>query len=332
MTRTALIIGITGGIGSAVAHALLARGWRLRALHRQPERVRARFGAAIEWRRGDAMSADDVIGADAGADLIVHAANPPAYRNWRGLAVPMLANTIEAARRSGARVLFPGNVYNYGADAGAVLSEDSPQHPATRKGRIRVEMEGMLAEAAGRGCRSIVVRAGDFFGGHGNGGWFDGVLVKRGKPVTAVVYPGDHAAGHAWAYLPDLAETFARLAEREGELGAFETFHFGGHYLARGIDMAEAIRRAAGAPAAPIRKLPWWALYAAAPFNETCRELLEMRYLWQRPLRLDNRRLLRFLGEEPHTPLDEAVSTALTALDCLPAGRRGQRATVELAS
>ena len=37
------------------------------------------------------------------------------------------------------------------------------------------------------------------------------------------------------------------------------------------------------------------------------RELLEMRYLWEQPLRLDNARLLDTLGAEPHTPLDTAV-------------------------
>ena len=29
--------------------------------------------------------------------MIVHAANPPGYKNWRGLALPMLKNTIAAA-------------------------------------------------------------------------------------------------------------------------------------------------------------------------------------------------------------------------------------------
>lgn len=318
MPRTALVLGITGGIGAATAAALHRRGWRIRALHRDPASAAGRFArdVPIDWIAGDAMRTPDVTNAADGADVIVHGVNPPGYRNWRGLAMPMLANTIAAAERSGARILFPGNVYNFGPDAGTVISESAPQNPLTRKGRIRVEMETMLREAANRGCRSLVVRAGDFFGSRGAGGWFENVLVKRGKPVKAVVYPGAADAGHAWAYLPDLAETFARLAERESELGAFETFHFGGHYLARGIDMAETIRRVAGVPSAPIRKLPWLALYAAAPFNETFREMLEMRYLWQRPLRLDNGRLLRLLGDEPHTPLDVAVRESLRAIGC----------------
>ncbi len=42
--------------------------------------------------------------------------------------------------------------------------------------------------------------------------------------------PREAGIGHAWAYLPDVGETFARLADREGELGPFARFHFAGHW------------------------------------------------------------------------------------------------------
>jgi hypothetical protein len=38
------------------------------------------------------------------------------------------------------------------------------------------------------------------------------------------------------------------------------------------------------------------------------RELWEMRYLWHVPMRLDNSKLLSILGDEPHTPIEEASS------------------------
>jgi hypothetical protein len=48
--------------------------------------------------------------------------------------------------------------------------------------------------------------------------------------------------------------------------------------------------------------------------------MLEMRYLWQAPLQLDNRKLVRFLGKELHTPVDTALRETLLGLGCL---RRG---------
>jgi len=45
--------------------------------------------------------------------------------------------------------------------------------------------------------------------------------------------------------------------------------------------------------------------------------LIEMRYLWQVPVQLDNRKLLSVLGEEPHTELDDAVRVSLRQLACI---------------
>ena len=42
----------------------------------------------------------------------------------------------------------------------------------------------------------------------------------------------------------------------------------------------------AGQPDLPLRRLPWWALRLVAPVVPLLRELVEMRYLWQQPLRL----------------------------------------------
>jgi hypothetical protein len=50
------------------------------------------------------------------------------------------------------------------------------------------------------------------------------------------------------------------------------------------------------------------------------REALEMRYLWQVPLRLDNTKLRALIGEETHTELDRAIHETLCALGCLSAG------------
>jgi nucleoside-diphosphate-sugar epimerase len=317
MSRIALIIGATGGIGSETAKALLAHGWRVRAIARDPEKAARECDwiGPVEWVRGDAMNRADVVGAAEGVSVVVHAANPPGYRNWRGLALPMLESSIAAAKAAGARIVLPGTVYNF-AKGESVLTETTSQNPTTRKGKIRVEMELRLAEAASAGTPVLIVRAGDFFGAHGKNNWFGQGLVKPGAPVTSVTYPGKRDVGHAWAYLPDLGETIARLLDRERQLARFDVFHFRGHWFDRGVAIAEATRDAAGAPSAPIRWFPWFAIFFLAPFVETFREMLEMRYLWRVPVRLDNTKLVAFLGEEPHTPLATALRTTLDGLGC----------------
>ena len=319
--RIALVVGATGGVGGAVARALLARGWTVRGLARAPEAAAAAKpgGAGITWVKGDAMNAAEVIAAAEGASVIFHGANPPGYRNWKGLALPMLQSTIAAAKAHGARIVFPGTVYNFGPDARPLVGERSPQRPTMRKGRIRVAMEERLKQAAGEGIPVLIVRAGDFFGPMAGNNWFAAGIVKPGRPTTRVQYPGKPDVGHAWAYLPDLAETFAQLLDRITDLASFEVFHFRGHFFERGIGMAEAVRDGLGRPDMPIRRFPWFAVYLGAPFIETFRELLEMRYLWRERLELDNRKLVAFLGAEPHTPLAAALTETLAGMGSVPA-------------
>ena len=310
--KRALVLGATGGVGGEVASALLRHGWQVRALARDPDRARRSGPAGLVWVKGDAMNESDVVAAAEGVSLLFHGVNPPGYRDWRGLAIPMLRHAIVAAKAAGARLIYPGSVYVYGADAGGVVSEAAPQHPRTRKGKVRVEMEAMLEEAAKNGLRFLVVRAGDFFGPRAPSSWVSSVLLGGGKGLRKVVTPERPNTGHAWAYLPDLAEVVALLADQESSLAAAERVHFEGHHL-DGRGMAQAVRRVAGA-ALPIRPFSWLPVYLGAPFVTFLREVIEMRYLWRVPLRLDNAHLLALLGNEPRTPLDTAVRVSRDAL------------------
>jgi nucleoside-diphosphate-sugar epimerase len=316
LAKTALVLGATGGIGGEVARRLIDRGWQVRALYRAA--AGRTVAAGMTWIQGDAMNAADVAAAAEGASLIVHAVNPPGYRRWSELVLPMLDNTIAAARASGARILLPGTVYNFGPDVFPEVDETSAQHPVTRKGAIRVEMERRLEAAAATGVRSLVVRAGDFFGPKAANNWFSQGLVKPGRPVGRVVYPGQAGIGHQWAYLPDVAETMMRLIEREAELAPFAVYHMEGHWDVDGRQMVEAIRRVAGQPRLKLRRFPWWLVVLASPVAPLFKEMREMRYLWRVPLHMGNRKLRSVLGVEPHTPIDEAVRATLTGLGCLP--------------
>jgi len=318
-SNTALILGATGGIGGEVARQLRDSGWNIRALQRGATHpVEQRDG--MTWIRGDAMIAEDVRAAAEGCSVIVHAVNPPGYRRWSELVLPMLDNTIAAARAVGATIVLPGTVYNFGPDALPLLTEKSPQHPVTSKGAIRVEMERRLSKAGEAGTQVLIVRAGDFFGSTAKNSWFSQGLVKAGKPVGEVSIPNSRGIGHNWSYLPDVARTMVLLLARRESLPSFNTFHMAGHWDTDGTQMAAAIqrvvmRRTGRQPR--ITAFPWWLVSLASPFVSTFREMLEMRYAWREPVNLDNTRLIGELGREPHTPLDEAVEATLSGLGCV---------------
>lgn len=306
-----LILGVTGQIGHAIGAALSKRGYRIRALTRRVNEAKVRAPFVSTWFAGDAMDADAVAHASKGAALIVHAVNPPGYTRWREAAVPMLRNTIKAALEEKATIVFPANVYVFGPSSPAVVDEATPFAPTTEKGRIRVEMEAMIEAACQRGARAIIVRAGDFFGPGYENSWFRQAMAKGGRSATAIQTLTAAGIGHAWAYLPDLGETFARLIDRRDSLAAFERVHFAGHHDGDGRRFADAIRRVLGKPSLPIKAFAWWQVALATPFVTFLREVWRMRWLWRHPLKLDNTKLARLIGAEPHTPLDAAIAASL---------------------
>jgi nucleoside-diphosphate-sugar epimerase len=327
--KTVLVLGASGAIGGEMAQQMRAAGWQVRALKRGLGAMR-QAPDGIHWLEGDAMQRGDVMAAAQGCAVIVHAVNPPGYRRWGELVLPMLDNTLAAATAQGATIVLPGTVYNYGPDTFSNIGEESPQRPATPKGAIRVEMERRLQAAAEAGpVRVIVVRAGDFLGPRAGNSWFAQGMVKPGRPVRTVYLPATRGVGHQFAYLPDVAATMLQLLAVQHRLPAFANFHMAGYWDADGTQLGQAVQRAVvaqGGREPVLKPLPWWQLQLAAPFVPSFRELLGMRYLWQQEVRMGNRRLLEVLGRETHTPLDEAMQATLAGMGCFGPPARSMKA------
>jgi nucleoside-diphosphate-sugar epimerase len=310
---TVLILGANGRFGCAAAQAFHAAGWRVVAqVRREPSPHLP--AAALPLR---APLADTAALAATGAGVVVHAVNP-IYTRWDAEALPALRQGLDVAERLGAHFMLPGNVYNFGASMPALLNEQTPCVPSTRKGEIRVQMEALMAQraAAGRFTASVV-RAGDFFGA-GTGNWFDQAIVKSLR-AGKLVYPGPLNLPHAWAYLPDLARAFVRVAAQP-QHAAFSTWHFEGHTLT-GAELLGAIETAAaGLGASPPQgfrrgRLPWGLIRAIGLVVPQWRELARMSYLWRVPHALDGRRLAALPGGLcAPTPLATALRESLLAL------------------
>jgi len=317
--QTALVLGAAGSLGREVADRLLTTGWKVRAMSRHVTDSHT-DAEGLCWLPGDAMNAADVKACAEGCSVIIHAVNPPGYRDWEKLVIPMIDNTIAAARAVGATILVPGNVYNFGPDALPLVAEDAPQQPITRKGAVRIGMEQHLRDYAEQGGQVLIARAGDFFGPRAANSWLSQGMIKPGKPITRITNPGHPGIGHQWSYLPDLAQTMVQLLTHREQLDTFACLHVGGHWDADGTEMARAIQRVVtrhGGNTPKIKAFPWWLIRSISPFHRTLREVMEMRYLWQQSLKLNNQRLKTLLGEEPHTPLDRAVEETLKGLGCI---------------
>ena len=319
MSGRILILGAAGRLGRAAAEAFRDAGWSV------DSQVRARsarnVAAGTRPVEIDANDAPSIVEAANGADVVLHALNPP-YPQWPQLTPHFAEAAIGAARAAGATLMFAGNLYNYGAPLPAAIDETTPMRPTTRKGRLRLEIEQKMRAAADDGVRTIVVRAGDFYGGGGTGSWFDRMIVKNAR-AGRLTYPGPLDRVHEWAYLPDLAAAFVRLAAIRATLPAFAAFGFSGHAVTGG-ELVDTISRVLAQPMGTAG-LPWPVLRLLGPFVPIFRELTEMSYFWHQPHRIDGTRLKAAIGTLPATPFPAAVSAALDHLGLLKAGAAARR-------
>ena len=312
LPRTVLVLGANGRFGRAAVTAFQAAGWQVRAFVR-PGRPTA-TPAGVTAVAGDAFDAASVAAAAQGAGVIVHALNPP-YPRWKTDLPKQTASVRTAARASGATVMIPGNVYNYGRTMPARLVEDTPHAPTTRKGRLREAMEAAFRTAADDGVHTVVLRAGDFIEAAQTGNWFDRFIAAKVAHGVAV-YPGPRDRVHAWAYLPDMARAMVALADRADPPRGFETFNFEG-YNVTGAELIAALETAGGKPL-KVRGVPWGIMRLIAPFAPMIREVLEMRYLWQVPHALDGTKLRTAIPSFRPTPLDVAMQEVLPAAQTAP--------------
>ncbi|MGB4117549.1 MAG: epimerase [Polaromonas sp.] len=320
MKPTVLILGARGRFGMAAARAFAAGGWRVLAQCRPGGVVQNLPG--IEWVHVPLENHPALLRAAQMASVVVHAINVT-YTEWATELLPALEHSIALAAELKALLMLPGNVYNFGEAMPTLLTEDTPQLAHTRKGSIRIQMEQRLRSASKSGLiRSVVIRAGDFFGS-GKGSWFDLALAKniaKGK----LTYPGRWDVPTAWAYLPDLGTAFERVATRslaaQTGLAAFEVYHFKGYSLT-GNDWANVLQPLAQQqkwlPSGTLLKkgaVPWGLFKAMRWAVPVFFELAEMHYLWQRPHALTNDKLVALIGSEPHTELPQAAKAALTRM------------------
>lgn len=253
----ALVLGANGNFGRNLARQLAVSGWEVGT-----------------WSRGT-----DMVAAAMGADLIVNGLNPPNYHNWTRLIPEITESVIAAAKASGARVLVPGNVYNFGVQPGP-WGPGTPQIATSRKGAIRVAMEARYRES---GIPTIILRAGDFLDPAAPVSTFGMMLKSARKGRIQAFGPADLHRAYAW--LPDMARAGVALADMGDALPRFADLPFPGLVVST-QDLADEVARQLHRPIS-ITQFPWWFMGLAAPVWELAREFREMRYLFQTPHSLD---------------------------------------------
>lgn len=307
-----------GQVGTTLSRTLLLRGHRVRLAHRSGSSP-----AGVESAMGDASDGDFAARASEGAAALYHCVNPLYSSGVWTRELPRIAGSlIDAASRSGARLVLIDNLYMYGRPHGSALHEESPIAPCSRKGEIRAQVAERYLDAHRRGnARVVIGRASDFYGPGATGSHFGDPFWPKAlsKGVARLVIRPD--TPHTYHHLPDVVRALAQLGEASEDV-------LGRVWMLPCVpaDTTAGMVRRLGAALGrdlKIQRLPGWMLGLLGPFVPLLRELAEMSYQWEEPFVVDDRRYrARFGGEAVATPLDEGARATVEWARAHYAGRR----------
>ncbi|MGZ5850550.1 MAG: hopanoid-associated sugar epimerase [Methyloceanibacter sp.] len=262
----ALVTGATGFVGSAVARALVAAGFRVRALVRRGSARANLDGLGVEHVEGDMRDAQAVRAAAQGARYVFHVAAD--YRLWSPDPEEIMCTNVEgtrivmeAAASAGAeRVVYTSSVATLKplpggkpADETRPLSE-SEAIGAYKKSKIAAErlVETMIKD----GLPAVIVNPSAPIGPRDRRPTPTGRLIVE---AASGRIPAFVDTGLNLVHVDDVA-TGHLLALRHGRIG--ECYILGGENMT----LAELLGRIAGlvGRTPPRTSLPRWPIYPIA--------------------------------------------------------------------
>jgi 2-alkyl-3-oxoalkanoate reductase len=245
-SRTALVTGATGLVGSHIVERLVADGWNVRALVRDEKPARWLEALGADLVKGDVLDKSSLVRAAGGCDVIHHtaAAIIPREGGWEAYRLPNVEGTghvIEAAGWSGARLVHLSSVAVYGPQGrfrsdGLKTDEDTGLTPLPEGAwyaRSKRESEQLVMEAAvagriwatairpcviyGRRDRQFTPRAARLF----STGFAPS--VKGGRPVLSLVHAANvaDAAVRAAEYDPATGRSYNAANDEPVTLAEF---------------------------------------------------------------------------------------------------------------
>jgi nucleoside-diphosphate-sugar epimerase len=303
----AVVLGAGGGLGRNVVEAAAQARHEVRAFVRQ---VRGgRVPAGVQVTEGDARRQEDVTRALRGADVAYFCVNPR-FARWLDDFPPLLATAVAAARETGARLVFPANVWIYGPGRpGQLVGETCVPSPTSKRGRLRAAMEQTLR---GSGCRFCIVRFPEFYGPHVV--TLTAQIFRAALRDARTLWPGPLDVEVEFVFLPDAARVLLQVGEVDGIDG--EAFHVPG-IRTTPREFIGAVYRAAGVRA-KVLAVPPVVLKLAGLVSATARGAADIAHLWTHPICLDGSKYLNRFGQVPQTPYEEGIAHTLAWHSTVP--------------
>lgn len=301
------ILGAGGSISDQLAARLAAANLPFRLVARTP----VTQPGAQEVIAADLTDSEQCLRAVAGSQTVYLLVGLKYnWRIWAEAWPRIMANTIEACKRAGARLIFFDNVYMYGRVNG-LMSEETPFNPSSRKGESRARIAtSLINEWKAGNLTAMIARAADFYGPHAANGIPNALVFDplcKGKAAMCLV---SDEMPHSYTYTPDAAGALMRLVENESAWN--QTWHLpttpdpptGREFILAAADALGVKPKYRVLGPAMLRVVGW--------VNPTVAEIREMLYQNDGPYLFDSSKYARAFGFNG-TPYAEGILTTAQA-------------------
>ncbi|ELK45954.1 SDR family NAD(P)-dependent oxidoreductase [Halobacillus sp. BAB-2008] len=304
--KKALVLGASGGMGSALVEELLEAGIEVVAFARTEEKLKRLFRRRAQILVGDVFSEADLHEAAKGVDVIFHAVNIPYYQ-WAGHQLRLMQNVINASEKAASKLVIVDNIYAYGPGMGTLIKEDAPKVPLTKKGNIRLEVENLVREAQ---VPWMIAHFPDFYGPNAEhtvlGQTLQGAAAnKRG------IFIGDKRKPREYIYTPDGAKALLSLAIRPSAYG--QTWNIPGAGVISGEEIIRLLKGESGYDKRVITVTKGMVRMLGL-FDKMMREFVEMMYLYEQPVVLSGAKFEREIGPVPTTSYKDGIGRTMEAM------------------
>jgi len=306
--KKALVLGATGGMGSALVKELVSREIQVVAFARNKGKLEqlAQGNKLIQVFKGDVFEKEDLLTAAADVDHIYHSVNIP-YPEWAEKQPLLMNNILETAKERQLKLAIVDNIYAYGRANGEPIDEKHPKQPHTKKGKIRLQLETMAKQS---GVPVLIAHFPDFYGpdaGNTLLNYLFDAVIKNKKAM----HVGDQKIAREYLYTPDGAKALVDLSLHDQAYG--QNWNIPGAGTITGVEIVKLVKEYTGYNR-KISTVTKNMIRFVGLFDRFMREYLEMYYLNEEPVILKGDKYEQYIGKLPRTPYEEGIRETLNEM------------------
>lgn len=313
--KKTIVVGATGGTGAVITAELVKRGIPTIAFGRSRqklEQLAIQLGnpSNLTLAVGDAFKSDDIADAAKETDVLFHCANVP-YHEMESKLLPLGEAIMEAANRLRLKVVAIDGIYPYGKRQMSKVTEEHPKQPHTKKGKVRLAFEQMIFSSRWSESRPMIVRLPDYYGPTANQASYLGGTLESIAAGKMAFFIGNMKVPREYVYLPDAAIMIAELAGHDEAYG--QNWNIPGSDIISGHEIVRIAQQASGT-VKPVIPLGKFGLSLLGLFVPVMKEVVEMLYLTEEPLRLSGDKYERQIGKIPVTKPADGIAATIREL------------------